>query len=65
MDNSNVFEGGNMQVGDLVSKGYHEALGIVVAIGKNKRVVEVEWVNAHYLTRLQYSRDLEVINENR
>ena len=54
-----------MQVGDLVSKGYHEALGIVVAIGKNKRVVEVEWVNAHYLTRLQYSRDLEVINENR
>ena len=50
-----------MQVGDLVSKGYHEALGIVVAIGKNKRVVEVEWVNAHYLTRLQYVHDLEVI----
>ncbi len=48
-----------MQVGDLVSRGYR--LGIVVAIGKNKQVVEVEWANVSYLTRLQYSRDLEVV----
>ena len=50
-----------MQVGDLVSKGYHNALGIVVAISKNKQQVEVEWANVNYLTRLQYSRDLEVV----
>ena len=50
-----------MQVGDLVNKGYHKALGLVVAIGKNKQTVEVEWVNVSYLTRLQYIRDLEVV----
>ena len=50
-----------MQVGDLVSKGLHKALGLVVAISKNQRTVEVEWVNVNYLTRLQYVHDLEVI----
>ena len=54
-----------MKIGDLVSKGYHNALGIVVAISKDGQSVEVEWANVSYLTRLQYSRDLEVINENR
>ena len=51
-----------MQVGDLVWKGHREiALGIVVAISKDGQSVEVEWANVNYLTRLQYSRDLEVV----
>jgi hypothetical protein len=50
-----------MQVGSLVSKGFGFAFGIVIAISKDGQTVEVEWANVNYLTRLQYSRDLEVV----
>jgi len=50
-----------VKVGDLVKRC--EAVGFVVSIKKS--LAEVKWLNKHYLTPLQYVKDLEVISESR
>ena len=58
-----------MEVGDLVSSrrtiSCDPLVGIVVRLSKNKKTVEVMWLNGGYLTPLQYINSLEVINASR